>query len=87
MTLGTIAEPPFHGIRLHPTALSSAGLRADASARVIHVRGHPIAGLYAVGNVAARSETGSGYQTGFSLTSALTFGLIAARHLAHDNRA
>ncbi|WP_169742804.1 FAD-dependent oxidoreductase [Muricoccus aerilatus] len=81
-TLGPIEQPPFYGIRLHPTALSSAGLLADPEARVTHVRGHPIPGLYAVGNAAARTETGSGYQTGFSLASGLTFGLIAARGMA-----
>lgn len=31
---------------------------------------------------AARTETGSGYHTGFSLASGLTFGLIAARQSA-----
>jgi 3-oxosteroid 1-dehydrogenase len=81
-TLGPIEEAPFYGIRLHPTALSSAGLLADSFARVLHVRGHPIPGLYAIGNAAARTETGSGYQTGFSLASGLTFGLVAARRLA-----
>ncbi|CAH0201307.1 FAD-dependent oxidoreductase [Roseomonas sp. CECT 9278] len=86
-TLGAIDAPPFYGIRLHPTALSSVGLLADAKARVRHVRGHPMAGLYAVGNAAARTETGSGYQTGFSLASGLTFGLIAARDTASDREA
>ncbi|WP_426959733.1 FAD-dependent oxidoreductase [Muricoccus radiodurans] len=81
-TLGAVAEPPFHGVRLHPTALSSAGLLTDTAARVMHVRGRPIPGLFAVGNAAARTETGSGYQTGFSLASGLTFGLIAAREMA-----
>ncbi|HEY8611647.1 MAG TPA: FAD-dependent oxidoreductase [Roseomonas sp.] len=80
-TLGTIEEPPFYGIRLHPTALASAGLLTDTAARVMHVRGRPIPGLYAVGNAAARTETGSGYQTGFSLASGLTFGLLAARDM------
>lgn len=81
-TLGTIETPPFYGIQLHPTALASAGLLADPQARVRHLRGHAIPGLYAVGNAAARTETGSGYQTGFSLASGLTFGWIAARHMA-----
>ena len=85
-TLGTIEEPPFYGIELHPTSLASAGVLADQWARVMHVRGMPISGLYAVGNAAARTETGSGYQTGFSLASAMTFGLIAARDMAQSNR-
>jgi 3-oxosteroid 1-dehydrogenase len=81
-TLGTIVRPPFYGIELHPTALSSAGLSADNKAQVHHVRGHTIPGLYAIGNAAARTETGSGYQTGFSLASGMTFGLIAAREMS-----
>ncbi len=85
-TLGAIEQPPFYGIELHPTALSSAGLRTDVTAQVLNVRGAPIPGLYAIGNAAARKETGSGYQTGFSLGSALTFGLIAARNLALKNQ-
>jgi 3-oxosteroid 1-dehydrogenase len=85
-TLGSIAKPPFYGIELHPAALASAGLRTDINTRVIDVRGRPITGLYAVGNVTARKETGSGYQTGFSLGSAMTFGLVAARNLAGKNR-
>lgn len=84
-TLGTIARPPFYGIELHPTALCSAGLSTDVTGRVMHVRGRPIPGLYAIGNACARTETGSGYQTGFSLGSAMTFGLIVARNLAAKN--
>jgi hypothetical protein len=85
-TLGTIEEPPFYGVELHPTALASAGLDADRRARVRHVRGGPIPGLYAIGNASARTETGSGYQTGFSLASAMTFGLIAARDISGTNQ-
>jgi 3-oxosteroid 1-dehydrogenase len=85
-TLGSIEQPPFYGIELHPTSLASAGLLTDQRARAIHVRGMPIPGLYAIGNAAARTETGSGYQTGFSLASAMTFGLIAARDMSQTNR-
>jgi 3-oxosteroid 1-dehydrogenase len=85
-TLGSIEQPPFYGIELHPTSLASAGLLTDQRARAIHVRGMPIPGLYAIGNAAARTETGSGYQTGFSLASAMTFGLIAARDMSKTNR-
>jgi 3-oxosteroid 1-dehydrogenase len=85
-TLGAIEQAPFYGIELHPTSLASAGVLTDQRARVMHVRGMPIPGLYAIGNAAARTETGSGYQTGFSLASAITFGLIAARDMAPGNR-
>jgi 3-oxosteroid 1-dehydrogenase len=85
-TLGTIQEPPFYGIELHPTALSSVGLRTDVAGRVLSVRNRPMPGLYAIGNAAARKETGSGYQTGFSLGSAMTFGLLAAHNLVATNQ-
>ena len=60
----------------------AAGLRADPNGRVVHVRGHAMAGLYAVGNAAAHTEYGSGYQTGFSLASGMVFGRLAARDIA-----
>ena len=47
-----------------------------------HVRGRPIAGLYACGNASAPTESGAGYQAGISLMRGLTFGWLAARHAA-----
>ena len=52
---------------------------------MIDARGAPIAGLYAAGNNAAHTEYGVGYQAGFSLGSAMTFGYLAARHMAGLN--
>src|ERR1700686_2396709 len=37
-SLGTIEEPPFYGVELHPTGASSVGLLADGRGRVIHQR-------------------------------------------------
>lgn len=85
-TLGALETPPFFGIELHPTALGSAGVRTDCDARALDMRDEPIDGLFAIGNAAARKETGSGYQTGFSLGSAMTFGLIAARAMADTHQ-
>ena len=42
-------------------------------------------GLYAAGNNSVHTEYGVGYQAGFSLGSALTFGYLAARHMASLN--
>ena len=80
--LGTIRIPPFYGIELHPSAFISHGLLANHHAQVMHVRGMPIDGLYAVGNAAAHTEYGVGYQAGYSLSSGMTFGYVAARHMA-----
>ena len=84
-SLGTLRIPPFYGVELHPSAFASAGLVTDTRARVIDQRGTPIAGLYAAGNNAAHTEYGVGYQAGFSLGSAMTFGYLAARHMAGLN--
>ena len=80
-SLGTIEEPPFFGVELHPAGGSSVGLLADARGQVIHQRRHPIAGLYASGNVAAATEHGIGYQAGFSLASSMTFSYLAVRNM------
>ncbi|MFI5266399.1 MAG: FAD-dependent oxidoreductase [Chloroflexota bacterium] len=77
--LGTVAQPPFYGLELHPSGTSAAGLAADDHGRVLHVRGHAIPGLYAAGNVATCSEYGAGFQAGLTLMSALVFGHWAAK--------
>jgi len=80
-SLGTIEEPPFYGIELHPAGGASVGLLTDFDGRVIHHRRHPIPGLYASGTVAAATEQGIGYQAGLSLASAMTFSYLAVRHM------
>lgn len=82
--LGVVDEPPFYGVRLVPVGvgINSHGLRTDASARVVHVRGHPVPGLYAVGNSAALLDLGAGYQSGTSNMRAIAWGYVAGRHLA-----
>src|SRR5262249_4895804 len=59
-SLGTIEEPPFYGVELHPTGSASVGLLADRNGQVMHQRRRPIPGLYASGNVAATTEHGVG---------------------------
>ncbi len=82
--VGPIERPPYYGMRLVPVGvgINSHGLRTDADARVVHVRGHPIPGLYAVGNSAALLDLGGGYQSGTSNMRAITWGYLAGRHLA-----
>jgi len=82
--LGPVERPPFYGVRLVPVSvgINSHGLRTDASARVVRLRGHPIPGLYAVGNSAALLDLGGGYQSGTSNMRAITWGWIAGRHAA-----
>jgi len=84
MRLGTLRVPPFYGIELHPSAFASHGLVTDRTARVLHLRGHPIDGLFAAGSSTARTEYGVGYQAGYSLSSGMIFGYCAAKEMAKD---
>lgn len=82
--LGSLEQPPYTGLRLTPVSggINAAGLRTDASARVMHVSGRPIRGLYAAGNAAAHLDVGAGYQSGIANLRGLVWGAIAARHAA-----
>jgi 3-oxosteroid 1-dehydrogenase len=82
--LGVVEKPPFYGVRLVPVGvgINSHGLRTDAHGRVVHVRGHAIPGLYAVGISAALLDLGAGYQSGTSNMRAITWGYVAGHHVA-----
>ncbi|MNO80784.1 3-oxosteroid 1-dehydrogenase [compost metagenome] len=61
---------------------TKGGLLTNARAQVLHKSGEPIDGLYAIGNTSA-SVMGTTYPgAGATLGPAMTFGYIAARHLA-----
>jgi succinate dehydrogenase/fumarate reductase flavoprotein subunit len=78
-----VAEPPFYAVKLVVGDLGTfAGLRTDRFARVLRADGAPIAGLYAAGNDMASIMGGNYPGGGITLGPALTFGYIAARHLA-----
>ena len=81
--LGTVEKPPFYGVKLVPVGvgINSHGLRTDSDARVLHVRGRPIPGLYAVGMSAAILDLGGGYQSGTSNMRAITWGYLAGLHV------
>jgi hypothetical protein len=64
---------------------ASAGVVTNCSAQVVDQRQAPMPGLYAAGNNSVHTEYGVGYQAGFSLGSAMTFGYLAARHMASLN--
>ena len=59
--LGPLDKPPYYGVRLVPVSvgINSHGLKTDTHAQVVHVRGHAISGLYAVGNSAALRDMGA----------------------------
>ena len=72
-------KTPFHGIRQNHV------MPKFINRNFLHQRRGPIAGLYAVGNAAAHTEYGVGYQAGHSLTSGMTFGYLAVLHMRDRN--
>ncbi|MFN3292617.1 MAG: FAD-binding protein [Gemmobacter sp.] len=73
-------------MRLHVGDLGTfAGLKTNANAQVLDEAGRPVAGLYAAGNDAASIMGGNYPGGGITLGPAITFGWIAARHMAGGN--
>jgi 3-oxosteroid 1-dehydrogenase len=82
-SIGSIDKAPYYAV---PVILgdmgTKGGLKADAHARVLDQAGAPIDGLYVAGN-AAGSPFGVCYPgAGGTIGPAMTFGFIAAEHLA-----
>lgn len=78
-----LGDPPYYAFRIVLGDLgTSGGLRTDEHARVLRSDDTVLPGLYAVGNTAApvmgRSYAGAGATIG----PAMTFGYIAAKHVA-----
>lgn len=81
-----VEKGPFYALKVIIGDLGTfAGLRTDENARVKDEDGRPITGLYAVGNDAASIMGGNYPGGGITLGPAITFGYIAARHMAGDN--
>jgi 3-oxosteroid 1-dehydrogenase len=82
--LGTLEKPPYYGLKLRVVSagINAAGLKVNGDAQVMHVRGRPIPGLYAVGNAAAPLDIGAGYQSGLSNLRGMAGGFVAGRHAA-----
>ncbi len=78
-----LGDPPYYAFRIVLGDLgTSGGLLTDEYARVLRPDGTIVSGLYAVGNTSApvmgRSYAGAGATIG----PAMTFGFVAAKHLA-----
>jgi len=78
-----LGDPPYYAFRIVLGDLgTSGGLRTDEYARVLRPDDTVVRGLYAVGNTAApvmgRSYAGAGATIG----PAMTFGFVAAKHIA-----
>ncbi len=81
--LAPLLKGPFHAIELVLSDLgTAAGLRTDLDCRVLDAGGQPIQGLYAVGNDMLSIMRGHYPGPGITLGPALTFGYLAACHIA-----
>lgn len=81
--LAPLEKPPFYAVQMVPGDLGTkGGLVIDEYARVLDADGAPIPGLYAIGNTSA-SVMGNTYPgPGSTIGPAMTFGYIAAKHIA-----
>jgi succinate dehydrogenase/fumarate reductase flavoprotein subunit len=78
-----IEEAPFYALRIIPGDIGTfAGLKTDEFARVLDERDEVIPNLYAVGNDMASVMRGTYPGAGITIGPAMTFGYVAARHLA-----
>nr|WKF60430.1 3-oxosteroid 1-dehydrogenase [Paraburkholderia busanensis] len=86
--LAPIETGPYYAVRVDAGDIGTkGGLVTDALARVLREDGSPIEGLFAIGNTSA-SMMGASYPgAGSTLGPAMTFGYIAANHLAGDGAA
>lgn len=83
--LRPLGPGPFYGVRVVPADVGTfAGLKVDASARVLGRDGAPVTGLYAVGADMANIFAGHSPGGGTTLGPALTFGYLIGRDLGQS---
>ncbi|WP_051956041.1 FAD-dependent oxidoreductase [Beijerinckia mobilis] len=81
--VASIEKGPFYAVKVVPGSFGTfAGLKTDASARVLNESGKTIPGLYAVGTDMANVMGGYYPAGGINLGPAMTFGYIAGLHAA-----
>jgi hypothetical protein len=74
---------PFYAVKVVPSELGTfAGIATNANAQVVSRDGATVEGLYAVGNDALSVMGGTYPGAGITIGPAMTFGWIAARHMA-----
>jgi len=81
--MAPLQQGPFYAVRVVPGSLGTfAGLKVNTQAQVLDAQGQAITGLYASGND-MNSMMGGNYPSGgITLGPAMTFGFLAAEHLA-----
>lgn len=78
-----VSEPPFYALLVHASLLVTfGGLQVNNHFELIDVNGHPLPGLYAIGEILGLGATsGSAFCSGMAITPALSFGRILGRTL------
>jgi len=80
-----LGEPPYYAFRIVLGDLgTSGGLRTDEYARVLRPDDTVVPGLYAVGNTSAAVMGRSYAGAGATIGPAMTFGFVAANHVARQ---
>ena len=81
--LGEIGHPPFYAAKMVPGDLGTkGGIRTDVHGRALRDDGSVIEGLYAAGNVSAPVMGHTYPGPGGTIGPAMTFGYLAALHVA-----
>ena len=83
--LAPLGKPPFYAVRIFPGDIGTkGGVLTDENGCALDADNRPIRGLYAIGNSSA-SVMGRTYPgAGTTLGPAMTFGYLAAHHLAQQ---
>lgn len=86
--LGPLSEAPYFGMRITmvSTGIGLTGISVDPDGRALDEHGTAVPGLYAVGAAAAFNSSGTAYNSGFSLSRAVTLGLLVAERIGPDTR-
>jgi 3-oxosteroid 1-dehydrogenase len=87
-SLAPLDEPPFYAVTMVPGDLGTkGGLVTDVHGRVLREDGSVISGLYAAGNTSAPVMGHTYAGPGATIGPAITFGYLAARHIADSSGA
>jgi FAD binding domain len=83
--IGAIEKPPFYAMAIYASDIgTSCGLVTNEFGQVLRADASPVAGLYACGNDMASIMAGVYPGPGITIGPGMTFGFIAARHVAAD---
>ena len=83
--MGPLERGPFYAVRVVAGSLGTfAGLKVNTCAQVLDANSQPIPGLYAGGNDMDSMMAGHYPSGGITLGPAMTFGWIAAHHMANQ---